>query len=188
MIKKVTECSEVTVGKFYLVPHVEMQPQLVKRYGMAFAPVLLPYHEDKNLGVAEYHYHHDLRFIPKRLFENNIVTSTQNYFQSLISNETIINNEQIFWLKKKCLRKHLRFDSKLVLGKLEPIYQDAIAVNKICPHKGISLVGCHTKDGIMNCPGHGLQWCEKTGKLHKQPEEKRLNFNEYLAATQELIN
>jgi hypothetical protein len=185
MIKKVTECSEVIIGKFYLVPHVEIEQSRKRRYGMDFVPVLLPYHEDKNLGVAEYHYHHDLRFIPKRLFENNMVTNTQNYFQSLILNETIIKSEKIFWLKKKCLCEHLSFNGKLISKTLEPLYEDAIAVNKICPHKGISLVGCHTKDGIMNCPGHGLQWCEKTGKLHKQSKEKRLDFNDYLAATQE---
>lgn len=182
MIKKITEVSESIIGKSYLVPHVEMKEK--SRYGIVLVPVLLPYHEDKNLGLAEYHYHYDLRFISERLFQNNYESeNNKNRFQVLVLNEAIIKSQEIIWRKKKCLRDHLPFPkNNTVTPVLESLYEGAIAVNKVCPHRGISLVGCHTKDGIMNCPGHGLQWCEKTGKLHKQPDEKRLNFNEHLAA------
>lgn len=176
MVSKITEVTQVTVGKYYLVPHVTM------RFGDSIGfghgdrvPVMFPFHEDKLLGVPQIHYHYDTRFINKKILEKSIIFSTiikekiSRFQARVIPLESVIGD--IEWKRRLCLREHPITPTNLViLPILEPIYEDAIAVNRICPHRGISMVGCPVKDGIIACPAHGLRWEEKTGKLHKQLE------------------
>lgn len=70
--------------------------------------------------------------------------------------------------RMRCKRKMPHFPRDLVswLPQLEAAYTGCTMKNMICPHRGLPLVDCEQKDGVVTCPGHGLRWNIATGKLH----------------------
>ena len=171
MVQKITEAIEVVVGKYYLVPHAVIDSCGVLGYKKGdLVPLLFPAHEDKELGLPILHYHFDTRFLPVSKLERKVDLQQKDgtkakisLYQAHVIKATSV--KEIVWKKRRCLRSPAAFPYNDTINPvLEPLYQDAIA-GDVCPHRGISLVGCPVEGEARVCPGHGLRWHINTGKL-----------------------
>ena len=69
--------------------------------------------------------------------------------------------------RKKCLRQYSSIPELSGLrNKLRPGYENARLdlKRRICPHKGTDLRTIPVRDGVIECPLHGLQFCAETGE------------------------
>ena len=49
---------------------------------------------------------------------------------------------------------------------IEAAYKDVqLRQGMICPHRGADLSGLEIKDGVVECPLHGLRWRVETGRM-----------------------
>jgi hypothetical protein len=173
MIKRLSEIEgEPIVGRYYLVPC------LPNAYG-SYVPVQGPEHDDKEIiGVDKLHYHYDPRFAPEWLLED--VCDWSIYARQLIVRReeylmiSITHSEgfEVKEKRRKCLRRMPVFPIVIKtnvapwMPALEAAYKDKPLNCNRCPHKGMPLsVDNADEKGVVVCPGHGLAWQMKTGKL-----------------------
>ena len=60
---------------------------------------------------------------------------------------------------------------------LTRVYRDRVIdlERPVCPHRGIPLDGLPcTRRGVVTCPGHGLRWNLRTGKIVTRGPSRRL--------------
>jgi len=163
-MQKVTETDKIISGKYYLVPCI-----LVDEIGFEgfkkgqYLPVLLPFHNDTEIGLDSWHYHYDHRFInPKREIAKNVVVG-----RTIRANPTESNtfDRTIYWKKMKCL------DPTNGLGRVPKPLRELESTkslkmcNLVCPHKGVGLNGIEPINGAIECPAHGLKFCATTGNV-----------------------
>lgn len=175
-LQKIEELNKPpVVGKYYLVPCVDIHEELI--------PIRLPIHDDAEyLRVPQRHVHYDFRFLSKTWLdslEDNIAyyfkaDQKETYYSSIHS---IGITPDIIYKKKLCKRlpnsfpdwifninrKFQEFEKAFLGCKLKP--------NLVCPHKGISLKSEPIKDGIVVCPGHGLAFDISTGECVSRRKE-----------------
>lgn len=188
---------QVVVGKLYLAPCVFVKNHLVSLDG--WQPVLLPAHEDREfIGFATVHYHHDLRFVPPRQYDEAVGILRDQRLLTIRVVGKEVQTTGIEWRRRKCHRLAPLFPTlgeieesfgNKVLNRwpieLEDAYEDRRlnCATMVCPHKGVCLTG-HPVDerGHVVCPGHGLKWNTKTGELVRRhvretvPASKPLRF------------
>jgi len=180
-ITRVTDVESVEVGKFYLAPHIQI-PGSDGIMGYApgeFCPVLTPMHEDGDLLNFPYmHYHYDRRFIPPEEYQKHLF-----YWDSLAVSVILESrvgtqsdrrvsdawlNLPIHWFRRKCYRQMPEMqlpDESPIARRLIAAHADCELRDRVCPHKGVSLMGIPVNDrGQIVCPGHGLKWNAVTGK------------------------
>jgi len=179
---------EAEVGRYYLVPTVT---QFWRDWKPRPWPVLLPKHEDAAIGFKDYHWHLDLRFLPAFVFKEKARYSQFEY-RTILTDAAAAplmahwrerfrqdpNPEpKVIWRRRLCKRQmpetawpyftpagegsRVGFQKKLeklVEGK-------SLRPGLICPHKGVCLKGQPVRDGVVECPAHGLRWNVETGAL-----------------------
>lgn len=170
---------EPVIGRLYLVPCV------VVPFGHGeVAPVIGRWHEDaEHIGFPQWHYHRDLRFCPWPLHTARDVSSAAGMVVSHGSDSNgapIMSDEElpVVYRRRKCLRAMPEYprggqkigglspcDSLPILPRLWEAYRGATMRNMRCPHKGFDLRSCPVKDGVVECPLHGLRWEIATGRL-----------------------
>lgn len=184
--RKIDLNEEPVVGEYYSVPCVfgELNILHVRYPKTDFYPVLTPSHEDsKYLGTVKYkwkeneygesscityheyepipnaphHFHIDPRFVPLNRYDYDV--SMQQYrFHSTI------NASEVEYKEMKCLR---RMPTQYSLYKAfgQPFINDFTGSDAKCgrcPHKKINLRNIPSKNGVITCPAHGLQFDSKT--------------------------
>lgn len=175
---------EAEVGRYYMVPTVDAEWHSFKRPWA----VLLPKHTDKEIiGFPAEHYHLDLRFFPTDRWRHadrwhhrtpeTLIAGTPLHGERIEGwREDAVHapiDAPVVWRRQLCKRKmpivrwpyaerpipHWR-------GALEEAYKgDRLRPGLICPHKGVCLKGQPVRDGVVECPAHGLRWNVETGAL-----------------------
>lgn len=160
---------QTVVGRFYQVPCVRLRVASVYREGDVL-PVIGPEHDDAEIiGVRRRHWHFDWRFMPERIFVADVGKAL-----------TRITPEADFvgMRRRKCLRSMPAFPLSYTTAygevrhspfsaKLEDAYENVTLPPgcRTCPHRGVPLVRRADKHGNTICPGHGLMWNIRSGKL-----------------------
>src|ERR1044072_14938 len=171
-IQRITELtSEPETGKFYLATCV---PLYVLGVRGGWWPVLLPSHRDPELQADYEHFHYDWRFVSKSHYESVLKLEGRNEAAHVFTAVAAVSiGPEITWRRLKCKRVPPPFPTHNASGPpnrlvriLEPKYQGRrLGACLTCPHKGISLKGQPVRDGKVVCPGHGLCFDVKSGKL-----------------------
>lgn len=154
------------IGKYYSVPCVFMDC-----WSYQWIPVHGPRHEDTEfIGFDMHHWHIDWRFAPKRWF-NWLLESYGDIHR--LQGKVVCSPDArgivrtVEMRRKKCQREMINFPFNAPWrSKLETKFAPCkLLVGMVCPHRGISLEGMPVKDGLVVCPGHGLQWNVVTGEM-----------------------
>lgn len=159
------------IGKIYNI-------KCLKIDGNLHIPIMGEEHTDAEIGNPRLHYHVDYRFMDDDLlkrwkYKNEKEIRNPIWFTDTIKFKIINKN-------MKCLRNFNTYKD-LDVKTLESLYEnlEIIVSNncKLCPHRGFLLEG----KGIVQCPGHGLNWNLNTNKLVKR---KHLisSFEKYLTS------
>lgn len=176
---------EPQVGRFYTVPCVQLYTHVGKNrppQPHMWVPVHGPVHEDAEIiGFPFTHRHVDVRFMSDRQLKRycpSWVTTPQELTAMLTpvsdsdrmaryapSLETTLR-------RRKCYRAMptFRAQSDRVIPwmwALEEKYRRCRLDpdNPVCPHRGFYLGDKPEVDGVVVCPGHGLTWNIRTGRL-----------------------
>jgi hypothetical protein len=157
-----------TIGHYYFVPCVKTTYQQLVGKG-EWVPVIGSLHEDAAfINFPAPHWHTDWRFASQKQYRrrvNNLfgvpVQQTTNDQQVLLVTEGPVLRRVL------CKRAMPRFPREIAhwLPALEAAYAGHTLKNMVCPHRGLPLDGCERHGDIVVCPGHGLRWNIKTGKL-----------------------
>ena len=164
------------IGRFYNVMTVIGSLSGIKNAW----PVIGGKHEDSEIiDFPHFHYHIDWRFVSQRklslslasLFAERRLFDRERLY-GLILHEGSVNSD----LPEPVIRRRkFRGDFEEIIGvyppapwkrQLQIAYQDyRLKKDMICPHRGLSLKSCQIINDVVTCPGHGLCWNVKTGKL-----------------------
>ena len=158
-LQRVESCSEVIVGRFYLVPTVEVEVRGVFRKW----PVFGPWHaDDEIIGFPQSHFHLDTRFIPaKSLSMIHDVHLGGRSHAAAYAVGSHGPRPAIVYRRRKCYRAMLEFptDRAVWHWALRNKYAGAKLINYRCPHQGADLRSMQADgDGCVQCPMHGLKF------------------------------
>jgi hypothetical protein len=160
-------------GKLYLVPCVQVLSKTgVQGFGQGeWVPVLDSLHRDPDINFPPLHYHYDWRFVsPKKDIR---ISAVLNIWYGSREKKPLSPEDQLVSLettlkRRKCYEPDFVFPSNLC-KKLEPLHASVTMIDRICPHRGVSLKNCPARyDGSIVCPAHGLAWDADTGKLRSR--------------------
>lgn len=165
------------VGRFYRVPCVT-----ARYYGInGNWPVLGEFHEDaEHIRFAHWHYHVDVRFLSKALFEQLSQSHSgpeRQYFARI--GPVMVNPNRTQFTKtdhpkpvlllRRCARM---YEYSPAMGGapwikgLEGAYCDRSLAKGHCPHRGTDLSTMPPdRFGCVECPLHGLVFHVETGKM-----------------------
>jgi nitrite reductase/ring-hydroxylating ferredoxin subunit len=178
-VQRIDEITETPIiGRFYLVPCVEVTAEHVKQgcSGMltGWWPVYGPEHEDtKFFDFPHRHWHYDARFLSDRQLSNRGQHSTRRGTEVVLA-LPLTNHGELrppALRRKQCRRPVPEWQQTLPgLPKLERVIKAegrTLRGNcKVCPHRGFPLASLPVMpDGSVTCPGHGLRWHAETGAL-----------------------
>ncbi|WP_055076768.1 Rieske 2Fe-2S domain-containing protein [Pseudanabaena sp. 'Roaring Creek'] len=162
-MQKITELNEPPiVNAFYLVPCILIGDRKFEGFKKGeYCPVLLPWHNDADIGLKEGHYHYDFRFINPliKIRNNSVLNEITRKPHSDIPFDITIH-----WKKKKCFDPDARYSRIQKLIDLDSTKR-LVMKDNICPHRGTLLHSIPIHDGCVTCPTHGLTWNCKSGEL-----------------------
>jgi hypothetical protein len=193
------------IGQKYLVPCVEIFSGFSLKN--EFVPVLGPAHNDPELGQLLWHAHVDIRFMTDTELEHftsvklEEMKNESNVNISIPVTTMTVKQPTVTEHEKLCIRQGLDLRGyKTPLGWLVSRYISNAETNKImedqqehkkmdltcriCPHRNFPLNSVPVYENVVICPGHGLQWCVKTGKLVRRTGPKGKHV--YKKGTQEV--
>ena len=181
MIQRVEDLKEPpVVGRYYMVPCVEVQTG-VSGLSAGFWPVTGPQHEDHDvIGFPYRHWHVDLRFLSaqqagEKAMQWGSVLTTERKTWCFWPGPGDIEGipgiaTQVTMQRRRCMRTAEWFPRlrALWMSELEQKHESCVVKCGKCPHRGLPLESLPRERGdIVTCPGHGLRWDLKTGKLVK---------------------
>jgi hypothetical protein len=172
----------LVVGKYYLVPCMRVRYERGNEIDWL---VIGPEHSDAEyLNFHYQHYHFDVRFVSKSVFESQLKIGIGPYALAAVlhtgrhrsRNEMVIGP---FEKRRKCLRLMPEFPiygpvfpkpklNASWMPDLEAAYKDCtIKADCLrCPHRGLPLNGPPVDEqGNVVCPGHGLRFNLHAGRL-----------------------
>lgn len=161
-MEKVSELTtEPIVGKFYLVPCINIWPGVTRGNWM---PIVGPLHADPDLipqaGTDKYayHWHRDLRFLSKSQFRGATDFGALLYQYKWPSSYT---PHTVEYRRRKCLRVMGEFPyvpEKQVWSDFHKAHIGRKVLCGKCPHKGFPLESLpKDANGHVICNGHGLK-------------------------------
>jgi hypothetical protein len=178
-LEKVTETTEVVVGKFYRVLCAalylshwkdEEQDEFIE-----YIPIIGIAHEDKQFSDVEKHYHIDCRFVKKR---KHSIGEQEKCTSEIVLVERRAEQHYAKYLvfkRRKCVNKHTRlfipnFESSTVT--VFRAWQDSMVgkscKGRRCPHLATLM---QEINGVLVCPLHDLIGCKDTEVIIKQNEQ-----------------
>lgn len=148
------------VGQTYLVDCIYTEYH-------EYVPILGPAHDDPVINVPYWHYHLDTRF-----------TESDHSLTYFPGGPSRFHDQRKLqhWEKGRRATRPLvciRPEPIYLLGNLAeflyPHYQNQVATNNRCPHKGAYLGNLPVHGGCRTCPMHGLKWHAASGTAKKPP-------------------
>lgn len=181
MIQNIEDLTEPpTVGKFYMVPCVEVRERHDLMTPTGWLPVTGPKHEDKeHIKFPWQHWHYDIRFLSEQQLSGTWL-SADRIFGHVIKTTIIVAgevrpipciSEKTTLCRLKCRREMPAYPHHLAERSFGPELRAAYATKRVicgkCPHKGVPLSSLPREPGtnVVTCPGHGLRWDLTTGSL-----------------------
>jgi hypothetical protein len=169
--------TEPIVGKFYMVPCVDVESREGIFLPIGRLPVTGPKHEDADhVKFPWHHWHYDLRFLSDLHYSR--VGMEYGYSHVLNTQTCAIDSRPIpgmpekpVWRRMKCRREAPAYPhaqaERSFLPPLRLAYADARVKCGKCPHRGLPLSSLprEPEADIVTCVGHGLRWDLKTGNL-----------------------
>lgn len=169
---------DCTFGGYYDVPCIgsEFLNPIMKEWG-EWVPLIGSPHDDLDvMGDPRWHIHIDTRFI--KFPPHYSLKDKENSIQYIIVlthpiNDVIypklmnnLRNRSLLRVRKmKCIRSNpLKYPDAPWGNKLRDVYAEHKVLEGRCPHRGFSVkCGRLVRDGVYQCPGHGLMWDIKGG-------------------------
>jgi hypothetical protein len=181
------------VGRSYLVPCLvprnrdtqnleeslsDFHGKVYRDWVMGVRPVLLPLHEDSELGTAQEHYHIDIRFCSE-LRLRDFRDSSKSFTSHEIKLHEMVNSHEEFledffrleWLNLKCYRHLPEFTPTIQTRAgyqfLKSFVGKSVDCGK-CPHRGLHIASVQRSGNAGDrvvCPGHGLIIDLKTNRV-----------------------
>lgn len=149
---------------------------MASSFGRSYVPVLGPKHEDADhLDFKYEHYHPDVRFLGEaqvKYWQRHglRLAYAAGYPVCVTKVDGTPLAHTLKTMAMQCLRDYN--DHVFPKGKaqtwdaLRRAYRDCkLKPGMVCPHRGFRLAPHVRDDGLVVCPGHGLVWDTKTGKL-----------------------
>lgn len=178
MYKHIRDVQTPVVGETYLVPCVEQLDDWV--------PILGDIHTDIELGVIKEHYHYDIRFLDDE--QAWALGEYRNRLPLIQGKIHYIDTWDVFLdLPLVMLRDFLEFPhSKDIRWKrFHRKYKGQKVKRNKCPHRGFDLSCVKARNGVIQCPLHGLRIDEKTQKVLPKKYNKKYSIESYRAQKQE---
>ena len=164
---------EPVLGRWYRVPCVLRKLSYSESHAeLTWFPVIGPAHSDE--GQAKEHYHYDYRFMPDMMLSavgRRDLGAFTPFFTATVATPSYplpAGAEGARLKRHRCFRRMpicpaslaigLRLDAKYFNCALDPS-------QPVCLHRGIPLNGLPQANGVVVCPGHGLRWNLKTGRM-----------------------
>ncbi len=192
------------IGETYFVRSIEVhngwdRPTPEATDWWSWVPVIGNSHEDKELLNVEWqHYHVDFRFCTddqlkwfSHLEDTNVSQDKIQQKMFTFAYRADCTRGRPVYRECVCFRQMPDFpvmvydDSRYepvyfhsITEKIEKAYTDKTLNCKSkclrCPHRGLPLNGIPDRNGTVVCPGHGLRWDTKTGKMVSRLHEADL--------------
>jgi hypothetical protein len=173
-LQKIEDVANPEIGKFYLVPCVRADRKRNRKRD--FWPIIGPWHEDADIGVAEHHFHYDVRFYTKNEYHSPYSAAElslgdiqpRNFQTAMHPPAAEFTPLPIVYKRLKMQRQMPEFPRDLAgfIPSLERKFAKVRLKCMTCPHRGMSLKGLPVAaDGTVVCNGHGLKWNVRTKKL-----------------------
>lgn len=157
-------------GQSYRVPGI-----LLEVGGQsAWWPVLTttPHRDSVYIQSKGRHFHFDVRFLPDSLFPLRLgpESKVDTPQEMMCKIKTVYGKApEVTWQEAICYREMPDFPSHLApwsRALAEGYRECTLRPGLVCPHQGISLDGLPSDaDGNVVCPGHGLRWNLRTGRM-----------------------
>jgi len=178
-VKRVDELTESPViGRTYLVPCVF---DVVSEH---WIPVRGPLHDDREIiGFAAKHWHRDTRFaVKQREIDSDGGNRAQIQMLRVVAEDKTTG--EVRYLLRRCLSRDVDFPMKTTssagnvhrnpfAADLETAFEGMRLKCMKCPHRGFDLSNMKPDHkGRVVCPGHGLQWNTRTGRLNRRTPRK----------------
>lgn len=174
----------VEKGKHYIVRCVQFN----KNGRKTWVPTLGDRHSDPELGNPRAHYHIDYRFMSERFIafmydkgfdpKNIKVIGDVDGVLPLMDRRLKCYRSEFLSIRHSVFKEDCGSIGTVEYKDFEASMAKAHVVQKdgcnFCPHKGVPLDGAApTTFGktIVECPGHGLTWNLRTGKLYDRCSE-----------------
>jgi hypothetical protein len=150
-------------GHLYLVPCIVRDAYGKKEY---ITPVINHPHNDAENGQKEIHYHVDYRFV--KLEKEGVIGSvkrghSKHSFVDRFRPEKGVDGELVYIVLPVINEDFMGITPKAFI-KNSKLKHNCIHKGK-CPHRGYDLSQVSSKDGVITCPLHGLQFDAETNKL-----------------------
>lgn len=170
---------QTIVGNTYIVPCI------ISNYDNDWMPVLPNLHRDANFSkhAQKCHFHYDLRFFdPMTFFEKSGVSGDQLENGGRAALVVVASEVVKFSFRPTMCYRTFTGVEKVPLASFGEnilrFYASSVGKtfeNGICPHWKVPML--LRKDGLFECPNHGLIGCPKTGKIisnaHFEGEQQR---------------
>ena len=157
------------IGETYMVPCIwgtSLKVRLTERF--KWLPIIGPRHNDAEyIKFDKFHYHFDHQFLSDEdrdglygLFESRPLLFVAVHFDESVG---IVHWPMI------CMRHVERYPRLSFSNDLDEAYCAKTVTCGKCPHRGLPLGSLPREPGtdIVTCPGHGLRWDLKTGRMVK---------------------
>lgn len=146
-------------GELYLVPCIVKQEEQ-KEF---ITPIINHPHNDIENGQKEIHYHADFRFI--KLDSNGFVkrAHSKHFFLHETRPVKYVHGE-LMYIILPVINENFEYITAPTVITKSKLKHTCIYKGK-CPHRGYDLSQVKPINGIVRCPLHGLEFCEKTKQL-----------------------
>lgn len=161
------------IGMYYLVPCIiyDTISDEGKKHLYVY-PIINNLHSDVDSGQEHEHYHLDYRFIEMQGMDDISVKQKHSQhtfaynsrYDLLYHNPHYKENYKVEYISLMCQRVNNLRITPTELIEIEKLKNKCIYKNK-CPHKGMDLSQVIPKDGIIQCPLHGLKFNAITKEL-----------------------
>lgn len=154
--EKAHEQSVLTIGKNYMVAHVNVKNPKSKPFIDIDVPIIPVWHNDKkDFNFSHNHYHIDGRFLSNGSKQAKIWRVEEGLSSMVVSDWMDNTLSDVFFKIKKCLRLEtgvpgISFHAPEFIKK----YNGKSCKGRKCPHWGTTM---NEIDGILICPMHRLK-------------------------------
>lgn len=189
---RLVECNTtLIVGQYYLVPCIKISAVMLthgmyrKLNCMSWVPIWPQVHNDADIGFPEEHFHVDWRFISDEDIRYITTSAYGEKFRNALVEDMLASTILLVIIKnavqagpidrtQRCHRDRLTWPGHhKAPERLEPKYKDTKLKCGRCPHWGFDLsTVAPDKNGIIQCPGHGLCFRADTGQVVSRKKVK----------------
>lgn len=127
----------------------------------SYIPLIDHPHNDKENGQSEIHYHADTRYLNLNKYKSSVFLNRESDTRIDLP---LRSNERLEYKMLKMISTDSLYITHVDFISNSKLKHKCMHKGK-CPHRGYDLSKEKSKNGIIICPLHGLQFNEKTKQL-----------------------